>query len=295
MHHRSNEQGYLSLVRNVIFAGRKSDNRTGTPTRYLFGDQLRYSLRGNRLAMLTTKYISLASVAHELFWFMRGDTNQQSLATKGVNIWRDNSTREFLDSRNLKHYREYETLGPIYGFQWRHFGAKYIDCHTNYADEGYDQLTACLETIKKDPHNRRIIMSAWNPCDLDKMALPPCHVLVQFDVDTRRGELSAHLFQRSADIMLGVPYNLLSYSLLVHIMAHKCNLKAGDLICSYGNIHIYEPHVANALFQLQRAPLHQPKLKMHFDPDLDFSQLQLKHFTVQHYRHHGRLDYKMIV
>lgn len=290
---RSNEAGYLSMVRHVVFSGRLSKNRTGIQTQSIFGDQLRYSLRGNRLAMLTTKFVSFSSVAYELFWFLRGDTNQQSLADKKVHIWRENSTRKFLDSRRL-HYKEFETLGPIYGFQWRHFGAKYKDCHTNYTGQGYDQLHHCIDQIKNDPPSRRIIMSAWDPNALDEMALPPCHVLVQFEVNMERRELSAHLYQRSADLMLGVPYNLLSYSLLVNILARKCHLYPGELVCSYGNLHIYEPHIENAKLQLTRRPLNSPRLNMTFDPDVAIEDIDLKYFQVENYQHHGKIGFKMV-
>ncbi|WBR61425.1 bifunctional dihydrofolate reductase-thymidylate synthase [Drosophila suzukii associated hytrosavirus 1] len=289
---RMNEAGYLSLIRHVLFTGRDIDNGNGIETRSIFGEQLRYNLRCNRLAMLTTKFISFSSVAHELFWFLRGDTNQQTLADKQVYIWKANSTREFLDSRRLFHYREYESLGPIYGFQWRHFGAKYTDCHADYRGKGLDQLQMCLDQIKNNPNSRRIIMSAWNPCALDEMVLPPCHLSVQFEVNVERKELSAHLYQRNADLILGVPYNLLSYSLLVHIMARKCGLTAGDLICSYGNLHIYRSHLMGARNQVARKPYNQPRIEMNFDPELPVEELNLKHFCVKEYRHQGKIFFE---
>lgn len=296
MMERTNEAGYLDLVRHVLHSGRRSENRTGVYTRSVFGEQLRYSLRGNRLAMLTTKFVSFTTVAQELLWFLRGDTNQQHLADKNVNIWRANSSRSFLDSRNLQQYREYESLGPIYGFQWRYFGASYIDCHTDYRGRGYDQLMKCCEQLQNNPQSRRIIMSAWNPCDLAKMALPPCHLLVQFEVNEQRKELSAHLYQRSADLMVGVPYNLLSYSLLIHILAHKCDLVPGELICSYGNVHIYEPHIQNALFQITRKPGVCARLcPLNIPRDFDFDKLSIDDFKVEHYQHQGRILYEMIV
>lgn len=291
-----NEEGYLSLVRQVLWAGRISNNRTGIKTKSLFGQQLRYCLRENRLAMLTTKYVSFRAVAEELFWFLRGSTNQKHLADKNVNIWLNNSTRSFLDSRQLFKYNEFESLGPIYGFQWRHFGAKYDNCHTDYTGKGCDQFKTCIDLIKNDPESRRIIMSAWNPCDLDKMAIPPCHVMVQFEVDTERKELSAHMYQRSADLMLGVPYNLASYSLLVHIMAHMCNLKPGELICSYGNVHIYENHINNANLQLTRHPFVQPRLQILFNPKTtNIEDIELKDFNVIKYKHQGKLHFKLAV
>lgn len=293
----NDEQGYLNLIRNVLQNGRLTTNRTGILTKTIFGAQLRYNCRNNKLAMLTTKFISFSNVLHELLWFIRGNTNQKLLAENNVKIWRDNSTREFLDSRKLYHYKEFETLGPIYGFQWRHFGAKYIDSKTDYNGQGVDQLQICLNQIRNDPQSRRIIMSAWNPSDLDKMALPPCHVMIQFDVDESNQLLSGHMYQRSADLMLGVPYNLLSYSLLLHIMAKKSNLEVGDLICSYGNLHIYENHIDNAKIQLERVPMEMPNLILkNFNDDINFDNLHFDMFKLNNYKYHpGRLNFQMAV
>lgn len=291
----SEELGYLCLVRKVLLSGRWSENRTGVKTLSLFGDQLRYSLRGNRLAMLTTKFISFSSVAEELLWFIRGDTNQKTLADRKVNIWRGNSSRQYLDSRKLFHYKEYESLGPIYGFQWRHFGANYIDCHTDYSNMGVDQLKECINQIQNDPHSRRIIMSAWNPVDLNKMALPPCHILVQFEVNTENRELSAHMYQRSADLMLGVPYNLTSYSLLIHMLAHVCHLTPGELICSYGNLHIYENHIENAKKQIEREPLSQPKLKINAKDNQPIEMFSIDNFEILNYKYYDKIRYEMVV
>lgn len=295
MSNRQNEAGYLSLVNDVLTKGRLSENRTGIRTLSLFGDQLRYCLRDNKLAMLTTKFVSFSSVFYELLWFIRGETNQKTLADKNVHIWRANSTREFLDSRKLYHYKEFESLGPIYGFQWRHFGAKYYDSYTSYVGQGVDQLKNCIHQIRNEPNSRRIIMSAWNPVDLNKMVLPPCHVMFQFEVDQERKELSGHLYQRSADLLLGVPYNLLSYSLLLHIIAHKCSLSAGDLVCSYGNVHVYENHIENAKIQLSREPLTPPQIVMRFNKDTNIEDLTLGDFIVKDYNHHGKLNFKMAV
>lgn len=290
------EHGYLALVRQIINTGRLSSNRTGIDTKSIFGGQLRFDLTNQCLPILTTKKISFHTVAIELLWFIRGSTNQRWLEKRKVNIWRANSTREFLDSRKLHHYKEFETLGPIYGFQWRHFGAKYVDCHTDYTGCGVDQLKTVVDQIKNDPESRRIILSAWNPPFLDQMALPPCHVLVQFEVNVEKRQLSAHLYQRSADMMLGVPYNILSYSLLVHILARKCNLTAGELVCSYGNAHVYENHLDTALIQLERTPLDMAKLEMSFPPNIAWEDLDVdNHFRVINYNHHGTLKYDMAV
>lgn len=295
MQRNMGEHLYLNMVKRILNYGRITKNRTGILTKSIFGGQLNFDLQNSKLAMLTTKHISFDNVATELFWFLRGETNQKWLENRNVHIWRDNSTAEFLKSRNLhQQYREYESLGPIYGFQWRHFGAEYTDCHDTYKGCGFDQLQNVLDLIKHQPDSRRIIMTAWNPNALAKMVLPPCHVLVQFEVDKERGKLSAHMYQRSGDLMLGIPYNLLSYSLLTHILARKCNLTAGALICSYGNIHIYQTHVQEAYKQITRYPFKMPTLEMNFNPSIDVEQLELKHFKVNNYKHHKRIMYKMI-
>ncbi|ATY70220.1 thymidylate synthase/pyrimidine hydroxymethylase-like protein [Tomelloso virus] len=259
-------RSYLELIQKVLKQP-KSPNRTDIEARSLFGQSLRFDLRNGVLPVITTKPIPIKMIAKELFFFMRGETNQKLLEENGVGIWKGNSSRDYLDSRGLTEYKEYETLGPIYGFQWRHFGAKYIDCHTDYTGQGIDQLMNAINTIKTDPTNRRILISAWNPQDLDKMALPPCHVLIQFYV-SHDGYLSGHLFQRSADLMLGVPFNITSYALLIHIMAKICGLKAGEFLHSMTDVHIYENHVDGAWEQLKRTPCDFPKVEIDIDLSL---------------------------
>jgi thymidylate synthase len=288
------EYGYKTLVRSVLNYGRKTMNRTGVETRSLFAKQLGYSIRNNRLAITTVKHTSLRNVMCELLFFLRGDTNQQILARDGVNIWKANSSREFLDSRNLQHYREHESLGPIYGFQWRHFNAEYIDCHADYIGRGVDQLEYCVDLIKNDPNSRRILMTAWNPSALDAMVLPPCHILIQFEVNVERKELSAHVYQRSADLMLGVPYNLCSYSALLCIMARRCNLKPADLVFSYGNVHIYKTHFDNARVLLTRPHYKQPILEIANDCS-DLANLKVDDFTLKNYRCNGKLKFEMTI
>lgn len=306
---------YLQLVRQILKLP-SVPNRTGVAAKTLFGHQLRFSLRDNTLPMLTTKRMPFQTIAKELFWFMRGETNQKILEQQGIKIWTDNSTRKFLDSRGLYHYKEYETLGPIYGFQWRFFGQQYIDCHTNYkklaasssdsATKSVDQLKRVIKEIKTDPHSRRLIMTAWNPIDLDKMALPPCHVLVQFHVDVLCNELSAHLYQRSADLMLGVPFNITSYCLLIHIIAKMCGLKPGEFVHSFSNVHIYDTHVELAKEQLLRLPKPFPKLDINFNivDDICFERqidyvidnLNCEQFKLTDYQFDPRpLKFKMVV
>merc|ERR1711988_1364056 len=198
-------------------------------------------------------------VVEELLWFMRGDTNGKHFSDKGVKIWDANGSRDFLDKRGLGH-REEGDLGPVYGFQWRHFGAKYEDMHTDYTGQGVDQLAECIRKIKEDPADRRIIMSAWNPADLHEMALPPCHMFCQFYV--ANGELSCLMYQRSCDMGLGVPFNIASYSLLTCMVAQVCGLKPGEFVHTLGNAHVYQNHVEPLKTQLERTPRPFPILKM---------------------------------
>lgn len=179
-------------------------------------------------------------IAEELLWFIQGSTDAKLLQAKNVRIWDGNSTREFLDKQGFAD-REEGDLGPVYGFQWRHFGAEYKTCQDDYAGQGVDQLNDVIERIRKNPNDRRIIMCAWNPVDIPRMALPPCHCLVQFYV--ANGELSCQLYQRSADMGLGVPFNIASYALLTHMMAHITGLKPGDFVHTLGDAHIYLNHI----------------------------------------------------
>jgi len=214
--HRAHaEFQYLDLIREIVNEGSQFDDRTGVGTFALFGKSMRFDLRQS-FPLLTTKTVAWRAVVEELLWFVRGDTNGKNLSSKGVKIWEANGSREFLDSRGL-HDREVDDLGPIYGFQWRHFGATYTNMHADYTGQGVDQLQQCIDLIKHNPNDRRILLSAWNPKDLPLMALPPCHMFCQFFVN--HGELSCSLYQRSADMGLGVPFNIASYSLLTVMMA----------------------------------------------------------------------------
>eukprot|EP00795_Rhopilema_esculentum_P011307 gene11307-21497_t len=237
------EHQYLNLIKHVLSHGKKKNDRTGnvfgTGTISVFGTQMRFSLREN-FPLLTTKRVFWRGVAEELLWFIKGSTNAKELSEKGVHIWDANGSKEFLEGRGLGH-REEGDLGPVYGFQWRHFGAEYSDMHANYKNKGIDQLAEVIKLIKNNPDDRRIIMSAWNPVDLPKMALPPCHSFVQFYVCD--GELSCQMYQRSGDIGLGVPFNIASYSLLTCMIAHVCNLKPGDFVHTIGDAHVYANHV----------------------------------------------------
>merc|ERR1711874_459623 len=219
---------------------------------------MRFDLRKS-FPVLTTKRVFWRGVFEELLWFVRGDTNAKHLSEKGVKIWDGNGSKEFLDKRGLGH-REEGDLGPVYGFQWRHFGAKYVDMHTDYTGQGVDQLAECIRKIKEDPTDRRILLTAWNPADLSEMALPPCHMFCQFYV--ANGELSCQMYQRSCDMGLGVPFNVASYSLLTCMIAHVTNLKPGDFIHTLGDAHVYNNHITALEKQLKRSPRPFPTLEI---------------------------------
>lgn len=220
--------------------------------------QSRYSLRNGVLPLLTTKRVYWKGILEELLWFIRGDTDSNLLSAKNVKIWDANGSREFLDSLGFTD-RAQGDLGPVYGFQWRHFGAEYKGPNANYDGQGIDQLAEVIRQIRNEPDSRRIILSAWNPSDLKIMALPPCHTLCQFFVQD--GELSCQLYQRSGDMGLGVPFNIASYGLFTHMIAHVCNLKAGDLVHTLGDAHVYKNHVDALKIQLGRTPTAFPTVE----------------------------------
>ena len=222
---------------------------------------MRFSLQNGTIPFLTTKKLAWKTCFKELMWFIQGKTDNKDLTNQGVHM-SGNANRKFLDSRGLTHRKEGD-LGPIYGFQWRHFNAEYKDSSTNYDGQGIDQLQSIINSLK-DPSqrsSRRLIMTAWNPSYLDSMALPPCHVLCQFNVRQNKF-LSCSLYQRSGDVGLGVPFNIASYSFLTHILAVHYDLIAEDFVYFLGNTHIYKDHVDVLKQQIERSPFNFPKLEI---------------------------------
>jgi len=284
------EYKYLEAIDDIIRNGISMEDRTGVGTLSVFGKQMRFDLRKS-FPLLTTKRTFWRGVVEELLWFVRGDTNARHLSDKGVKIWDANGSREFLDKRGLGH-REEMDLGPVYGFQWRHFGAKYVDMHTDYTGQGVDQLAECIRKIKEDPTDRRILLSAWNPADLSEMALPPCHMFCQFYV--ANGELSCLMYQRSCDMGLGVPFNIASYALLTCMVAQVCGLKPGDFVHTLGNAHVYKNHVEPLRTQLERTPRPFPVLKV--NPEVtDIDGFQASDFKLVGYDPHGKIAMDMAV
>lgn len=287
-HHDENQ--YLDLIQDIITTGKVKGDRTGTGTKSIFGCQSRYSLR-DQFPLLTTKRVFWRGVAEELLWFIKGSTSAKSLMEKGVHIWDANCSRDFLDKRGLTSYEEGE-LGPVYGFQWRHFGAEYKGLKHDYTGEGVDQLQEVIDTIKNNPDDRRIILTAWNPKDLPKMALPPCHAFAQFYVCN--GELSCQLYQRSADMGLGVPFNIASYALLTYMIAHVTGLKPGDFIHTLGDAHIYLNHIEPLQKQLERTPRPFPKLVIKNEVK-NIDDFKMEDFEIVGYKPYPKIKMEMAV
>jgi len=248
------ERSYLRLVKKIIQSGINEKGRNGM-TRVCIGETMRFCLTKRKMPLLTTKKMAWKTCLRELLWFIRGDTDNMNLRNQNVTIWDGNAgdLKRFLENPCTSYYDKND-LGPIYGFQWRHFGEKYVGSQSNY--EGVDQLQAIIDALKQREDNRRLIMTAWNPTQLGEMALPPCHVLSQFHI-TNGEELSCSLYQRSGDVGLGVPFNIASYSFLTHLLARHCDLRAKEFIYHVGNAHIYDDHLETLENQVEseiRAP-----------------------------------------
>lgn len=255
---------YLDMMRHVKENGTKKEDRTGTGTTSVFGHQMRFNLQEG-FPLITTKKCHLKSIIHELLWFLDGDTNTKYLTDNGVRIW-----NEWADEEG--------NLGPVYGHQWRSWPAQ--DGHT------IDQISNVIERIKTNPDCRRLIVSAWNVGEIPKMALPPCHCFFQFYVAD--GKLSCQLYQRSADIFLGVPFNIASYALLTMMMAQVCGLKPGDFVHTFGDAHLYSNHMEQAELQMSREPMALPE--MHLNPHVkSIFDFKIKDFELVGYEAHPHI------
>lgn len=288
-HPNTEEQQYLDIVKDILQTGHRRGDRTGTGVISKFGYTMRFDLK--TFPLLTTKKVFFRGVAEELLWFLKGHTNAKLLRDRGVKIWDGNASRAYLDSIGLKDRSE-DDLGPIYGFQWRHFGAQYKTMHDDYTGQGVDQIQDLIQRIRKNPTDRRLVLTAWNPTDIPSMALPPCHCLCQFYV--REGKLSCQMYQRSCDMGLGVPFNMASYALLTCVMAHVCDLQPGEFIHVMGDAHIYVNHIDAMREQLKRAPRAFPTLTITAD-HRNLEQFQLDDFVIDHYHPGGKLSMTMAV
>lgn len=285
------EHQYIALIEDVINHGETVNGRNGKVFTVI-GSAMHFSLENGKIPLLTTKTVAWKTCLRELLWFISGSTNNDTLQEKNVKIWNGNASREFLDSRGLTNLREND-LGPVYGHQWRHFNADYNSCDDDYSGKGVDQLSLIIEQLK-DPeqcYSRRLIMSAWNPCQIDEMALPPCHVLVQFNVLPGK-KLSCSLYQRSGDIGLGVPFNIASYSFLTHLIAKHCGLVAHEFIYHLGNCHIYEDHIEALRGQLQRKPYEFPTITINNIRE-NIDDYVEADFSVSDYNSHSQIKMEM--
>ena len=281
-----NEQAYLDLLHLVLTEGTEKGDRTGTGTLSHFGAQLRFNL-ADGFPLLTTKKVHFKSIVYELFWFLSGSTHVDYLQANGVRIWNEWSTAE----QTARFNRPAGDLGPVYGHQWRNYGASQRE-DGSYNNDGVDQITQVIEQIKTNPNSRRLIVSGWNPSEADQVALPPCHTLFQFFVADNK--LSCQLYQRSADLFLGVPFNIASYALLTHMVAQVCGLEVGEFIWTGGDCHIYQNHREQVELQLTRELYKLPTLTL--NPDVkDIFAFKYEDISVDGYESHPAIKAKVAV
>ena len=286
------EDQYLNLIREILSRGTWEEGRNGR-TKSIFGHSMRFSLANGKIPILTTKKTAWNTCLKELLWFISGKTSNQLLLDQGVRIWDGNSSREFLDSRGLNHY-EVNELGPIYGHQWRHFNAKWQGDAHDYSGEGVDQLQQIIDALK-DPlqlTSRRLIMTAWNPCQLDEMSLPPCHNFCQFNVHDGN-KLSCSMYQRSVDSVLGLPFNIASYSFLTHLLAKHCGLEAYEFIYFMGNCHLYENAIDAAKIQITRKPYPFPTVSIKQVRE-NINDYTVEDFEIHNYQSHEAIKVAMV-
>jgi thymidylate synthase len=288
---RHEEFQYIRLISEINTYGSMEEGRNGK-AKTIFGSAMHFDLSGNTIPLLTTKKVAFKTCLKELLWFINGNTNNKILKEQKVGIWNQNASREFLDSRGLLN-NEVDDLGPVYGHQWRHFNAKYNNCNTDYTGKGVDQLQNIIDQLKNPTtrNSRRLIMSAWNPEQLDEMALPPCHILCQFCV-TENNKLSCSLYQRSGDVGLGVPFNIASYSILTHLIAKHCGLVPKEFIYFLGNAHIYDDHIEVLKKQITRKPFIFPKLNISCIKE-NISDYVVNDFNLIDYKYHEKIKMKM--
>lgn len=286
------EYAYLSLLKKVVKHGNSRQTRNAE-TFSLFGESIEFDLDYG-FPLLTTKKMFFGGIVKELLWFLNGKTNVNELKDNGVHIWDGNTSREFLDGIGLKHYPE-GCAGPIYGYQWRNFNAPYDAETMTPKESGYDQLMFCIKELQTNPTSRRMVMSGWNPCQIEQMCLPPCHVLYQFYVE---GEsLSCQLYQRSADLFLGLPFNIASTALMTTLIGKLTGYKPGKIRICIGDAHIYKSHIDNVFTQVKRLPLSFCEVEVdHFvsDPETQIREWKPEHIRITDYKSHGRLASAMV-
>ena len=274
---------YQDLLKTVLERGSEHDDRTGVGTVSYFGHQARFDLREG-FPLVTTKRVPFRWIAEELFWFLSGDTNELNLRAKGVDIW-----KEWADEEHTERFGRAEgDLGPVYGYLWRSFGGDYP------ARDGVDQIARLIREIRHNPNSRRLIVTGWDPRVADAVDLPPCHTIFQFKVERGR-TLHCQLYQRSADAFLGVPFNISSYALLTHMVAHVCELDVGEFIHTFGDLHVYKNHLAQVEELLSREPLPLPRLEIRDEDGMlrgleGLLAIRFEHLDLVGYRSHGKIE-----
>jgi len=299
------EYQYINLIKNILDNGYWEEGRNGK-TKCIFGASMRFTLQNGKIPILTTKKIAWKTCLKELLWFIRGQTNNNILIEQDVHIWdanaeqysraqRNKEINDYLVSRNININNVYEQeLGPIYGHQWRHFNAEWKGSKKDYTDEGVDQLQQIIDALK-DPSkrsSRRLVMSAWNPCQLNQMALPPCHILCQFNVHDGN-KLSCAMYQRSNDEACGTPINIASYSFLTHLLAKHCGLEAYEFVYFKGNCHIYEQHLEGLKLQVTREPFEFPTLNIKQIRE-NINDYNVDDFILDNYKHNEKIKFEMV-
>jgi thymidylate synthase len=291
------EMQYLNLIKKIFEKGSLEKGRNGN-TLSIFGESMRFSLENGRIPILTSKKTAWKTCLKELLWFIRGETDNKLLQQQGVHIWDGNTSREFLDSRGLRLYPE-GAAGTIYGYQWRNFGASY-NCFTGkslgaeHPFDGVDQLQQIIDQLKNPEtrNSRRLILTAWNPKQLDEMALPPCHVMCQFNVHDGN-KLSCMMIQRSCDFFLGIPFNIASYSFLTHLIAKHCGLEAYEFIHFMGNCHLYDNAIDAAKLQMTRTPFAFPTISIKQVRE-NINDYRVDDFEIHDYVSHESIKVQMV-
>ena len=286
------EYQYLNLLQDILDEGHDEVGRNGN-TRCVFGAAMHFSLENGKIPILTTKKTAWKTCLKELLWFIKGQTDNKILTDQNVHIWDGNTTAEFMASRGLSHYQEGD-IGPMYGFQWCHFNAPYEGCGADYTGKGINQLQNVIDTLKNPETrtSRRMVISAWNPCQIDQGVLPPCHVLFQFNV-VDGNKLSCCMTQRSMDTACGEPFNICSYSMLCCLIAKHCDLEPYEFIHYAGNCHIYADHLDNVKEQIKRTPYDFPTLEI-LNKRENINDYVLEDFKISNYQHHDPIKYNMV-
>jgi thymidylate synthase len=285
------EQQYLNLIRKVLEEGDTRVTRNSV-TKSIFSEKIDFDI-SDSIPFITTKKLAWKIIIKELLWFLSGSTDNKKLLDQDVKIWLGNSTREFMDSIGFTE-REVNDLGPVYGHQWRHFNAEYKNQNTDYTNKGIDQIKEIIHLLKTDPMSRRIILTAWNPCQIKEMNLPPCHMMCQFYVSSNK-ELSCMMYQRSADIGLGLPFNIASYAVLTYILGKITNLKPKKLSIIIGDAHIYQNHIEALKEQITREPFEFPKLQINSMKEYNnVEDFEINDFEVINYKCYQHIKMDMI-